>query len=257
MVKRCLDSVLNQTFVPLEIIIVDQNDHPQLEGFKSLQVKYVHYPDRRISSARNQGAHHAKAEWLWFLDDDAFSSKNFLANFEKIIKKNLYLDVIAGSILIENTNAYYSVRHSIGGSLSSLTGSKLLMGGNFLIRKKVFQELGAFDEYFGIGSTIPSSEDTDLVWRAIFNHKIMSYESSLAVYHPAPQEMSKEKAYAYAIGKGALVRKWIFKKFSKIIWYELFEMLIVPLIKTLKSPKNFTLNFSIFRGRLKGLLNTL
>lgn len=253
-VKRCLESILNQEYLPNEILIIDQNDQPLLEDFKTTLVKHLHYPNKKISAARNQGAKYAQGEWLWFIDDDAFSTKTFLSKFHELISKNLNLELIAGSILIENSNNYYSLRHLQGGDLENFLGSKLLMGGNFLIKKATFFQLGCFDEHFGIGSQIPSSEDTDLVWRAHFNSIPMKFDSRLAVYHSAPIEMSLEKATAYGYGKGALVKKWIFRKFSLVVWYELIEMLLVPIIKIVLQPKHFKLHTSILFARIKGLM---
>lgn len=79
--KRSIDSVLNQTYVNYEIIIVDDNDsntifRKETEKIMSEYDKYTNvvYIKHKVNSngavARNTGISHAKGEYIAFLDDD-------------------------------------------------------------------------------------------------------------------------------------------------------------------------------------------
>ena len=79
--KRCIDSVLNQTYKRIEIIVVDDNN-PDTEARKETeaiiaefvsagQVKYIqHERNKNGSAARNTGWKASHGEYITFLDDD-------------------------------------------------------------------------------------------------------------------------------------------------------------------------------------------
>lgn len=80
-VKRAVDSVLRQTYSPLEVIVVDDNPpgSPERAVIRQLMRDYegdgrVHYVQNEKnlggSLARNQGIAAARGEYLAFLDDD-------------------------------------------------------------------------------------------------------------------------------------------------------------------------------------------
>lgn len=79
--QRAVNSALNQTYRPIEVIVVDDND-PNTEARKltekvmevyreNILVTYLkHDRNKNGSAARNTGARSAKGEYLCFLDDD-------------------------------------------------------------------------------------------------------------------------------------------------------------------------------------------
>lgn len=74
---RAIESVLNQTYGDIEIIVVDDNANAEwnekvksiVERFKG--VKYIQNPENKGSGAsRNVGIENAEGEYITFLDDD-------------------------------------------------------------------------------------------------------------------------------------------------------------------------------------------
>jgi glycosyltransferase involved in cell wall biosynthesis len=72
--KRAIDSVLNQTFKDLECIVVDDgsNDETQsiLKEIKDKRLKVIKSENRGVSAARNLGHFHSSGEWIALLDSD-------------------------------------------------------------------------------------------------------------------------------------------------------------------------------------------
>ena len=73
LLKRALISVFNQTFIPEEIIVIDNgssdNTYKMIkENFR--KIKYIYFEDRGVSNARNIGINNAKNELICFLDSD-------------------------------------------------------------------------------------------------------------------------------------------------------------------------------------------
>ena len=75
--RRAVDSLLNQTWLPVEIILVDNNS---TDGSPAIMEEYrrrypdlisiIHQPVPGANAARNAGLYHAGGEWIQFLDAD-------------------------------------------------------------------------------------------------------------------------------------------------------------------------------------------
>lgn len=80
--NRCLDSVVNQTFKDIEIILVDDgspDDCPQLcddWAMKDSRIKVVHKKNEGLGLARNTGMLYATGEFIAFVDSDDFVDIN-------------------------------------------------------------------------------------------------------------------------------------------------------------------------------------
>lgn len=79
---RAIKSVLEQTYKPFEIIVVDDGSIDSTaevaRSFGSL-VRVLQQPNSGVSVARNRGVSEARCEWVAFLDSDDYWSPNHLA----------------------------------------------------------------------------------------------------------------------------------------------------------------------------------
>ncbi|MFZ4712606.1 MAG: glycosyltransferase family 2 protein [Bacteriovoracaceae bacterium] len=226
---------------PFEILVIDQNE--KALGLKYSNVSVFHFPHKAISKARNFAAAEAKGNWLVFLDDDALINESSLKNLEQFLI-NESTQIVGGKIMVQdNPSEYYSKRQKLQSGQLSFLQLKAVMGGLFAIEKKKFIILQGFDEHFGIGALYPSSEDTDLIWKAYFQKNQISFCSDFIALHPRSSHISSEKAFLYGIGKGAMVAKWFKSKGKMLVLIEAFEMIIVPLLKS---------NYASLKGRIKG-----
>lgn len=88
--RKCLDSLVNQTMDDYEIIIVNDStpDHSQaiIEEYAARYdfVKYIIKPNGGISDARNEGLKHASGEYIGFIDSDDYVLTDM---YEKMIQK--------------------------------------------------------------------------------------------------------------------------------------------------------------------------
>jgi GT2 family glycosyltransferase len=269
LVERSLRASLNQKIPPHKVILIDQNSK-ELELPEDILNNPLFTKSRTdkksVSAARNTLVIPEGTEWIFFCDDDGYPCDDYSEKLKKIIMENPSLEILAGSIVRDDNNEFYTLRHKKYGSLKYFRNTKNLMGSNFVVKAKVFDELGRFDENFGAGSLWGSSEETDFCWKAYFSGKNMEFFPELIVYHIPPfNESFKEgfkKAFKYGVGKGALVSKWLFKKRKIKVTYELLEMVTVPFIQSLRGlvtfkPGLIATNFAALAGRIYGMIKYL
>lgn len=269
LVERCISASLNQKIQPLKVILIDQNKTP-MEFHKDILSNPLFEVQKvdclSVSAARNNLKIPPEAEWIFFCDDDGYPCEDYSERFLKIISENENLKIVAGSIVRDDNNEFYSLRHKKGGSLKYFRNTKNLMGSNFAVKVKTFLELGKFDENFGVGSYWGSSEETDFCWNAYFNNIKMEYFPELKVYHVPPfNESAKggiKKAFNYGIGKGALVYKWLVKKKKLKVVFEFIEMFLVPVVQSIRGiiffkPQLIATNIAAVIGRIYGFIKAV
>ena len=98
-VRKCLESVKNQTFKDIEIIVVNDgstdNSSKIIEEFieenKELNIRHLQKLNGGLSDARNFGIEHATGEYICFVDSDDFIDINLFSDLEKYIDKKVDL----------------------------------------------------------------------------------------------------------------------------------------------------------------------
>lgn len=112
--KRCLDSLINQTYKNIEIILVDD-----CSTDNSLQIchEYAKKDNRIIviekethtvlSDVRNVGIDHATGEYIMFVDSDDFVCENFVEEMVKAIEEKNVDAVRCKEISYKNENEYH------------------------------------------------------------------------------------------------------------------------------------------------------
>lgn len=74
--RRCLDSVMSQSFRDYELLLVDDGSSDSSGAIcdeyavRDERIRVFHKTNGGVSSARNVGLEHAKGEWIYFVDAD-------------------------------------------------------------------------------------------------------------------------------------------------------------------------------------------
>lgn len=80
--RRCIDSILGQTYRDLEVILVDDGSPDGCGAIcdayaeKDARVTVIHQKNAGVSAARNAGLACARGEWIGFVDPDDFIVPN-------------------------------------------------------------------------------------------------------------------------------------------------------------------------------------
>ena len=189
-----IHSVLNQTIVPYELIIVDDGStdnslnvaRKRISELENERVRIIHQENAGVSAARNKGILEAKGEYIAFLDADDLWDKEYLAEQVKLIYD--FPDAAMWGINFAETNNGQLVRKLATGLPEGYRGyvdnyfqikgrhSDLFCSSSVVIRKDVFDKVGLFDE------RIKYAEDTDMWWRIIATHKVAFYDRYMVFY---------------------------------------------------------------------------
>lgn len=171
-IKRAINSLINQTYKNIEIIIVD-------DGSKDNTVKLIkEYKDKRIklfslkenkgaNYARNKGLQEAKGEFITFQDSDDEAHLNKIEELHKFLLNNK-CDVVFCNVQVQKNNKYTSL---IRNQINDNEIFEKLLYGNFISMEALFGYKNVFvNEPFD--NELVRFHDWDLVIRLAKNYKV-------------------------------------------------------------------------------------
>ena len=83
-IEKCLNSVVNQTYKKIEIIIIDDGTQDGAGKIcddyakKDNRIKVIHQNNRGLSAARNVGIDKAKGKYIAFIDSDDYVNEKYI-----------------------------------------------------------------------------------------------------------------------------------------------------------------------------------
>ena len=110
--RKCLDSIINQTYKDLEIIVVDDGSTDSSGKIcdeyaeHDSRIKVIHKPNGGLSDARNAGLSVCVGEYISFVDSDDYIEKNM---YEIMIRSAIKEDsdmVVCRQFLVINDRVY-------------------------------------------------------------------------------------------------------------------------------------------------------
>ena len=107
--EQCVDSVLNQSFKDIEIILVDDGSKDSSGEIcdyykeKDSRVKVIHKENGGLSDARNMGIRQCSSEYILFLDSDDYWKENCLEEIARCIEDNVDIVFLTAAKYFEQT----------------------------------------------------------------------------------------------------------------------------------------------------------
>ena len=151
LLKRAINSVLNQTYKPKEIIVVDDGSVDNTKDIKKefKDINYIYQQNRGISSARNKGIKEAKNNWIAFLDDDDEWLDEKLEQQKNYHDKHNLKISYTDEIWIKNNqivNTPKKYKKFFIKNHTQIISYNIIAPSSILVAKKLFDDVGLFDE---------------------------------------------------------------------------------------------------------------
>jgi glycosyltransferase involved in cell wall biosynthesis len=162
-IAAAVKSVLEQTYPPAEIIVVDDGSTDDTANavapFKKT-IKYVYQANRGEPGARNRGIQESSCDFIAFLDGDDLWRPNKLELQMELFERRpecalAYSDMSTfdeKGIIDESVNKRLGISMLSGRIFPDLFMRSLFGSGSVVFRKKCVDKVGYFDEEFLIGS---------------------------------------------------------------------------------------------------------
>ncbi len=229
--KRAINSVLAQTYVAKEIIVIDDGSNDETLKIKEEfpNIKYFYQDNSGVSSARNLGITKSTCEWIAFLDSDDIWSTDKLNSHVEFHKHNK-------NILMSYTDERW-VRNGVevnipkkykkyGGHIFKNCLSHCIIAPSAtLIHKNLLDKVGLFDEKLEV------CEDYDLWLRVAIEHEIGFIDKKYITKHGGDNDQlsmkfwgmdryrvrSLEKLLKHNNSKKELIVECLIKKYSLLL----------------------------------------
>lgn len=108
--NKCIESILNQTYSNLEIILIDDGSPDKCGEIcdfyknKDSRIKVIHKKNEGVSKARNIGLDISKGKYIMFVDSDDYIDKNMIKELRKLITEQSADIAIGGVIDVDENN---------------------------------------------------------------------------------------------------------------------------------------------------------
>jgi len=195
---KTIQSVLDQTFKDLELIIIDDGSTDEtlgaiqnlLASIQDSRLQVYSFPNAGVSAARNQGISYTQGEYISFIDADDLWTKDKLTAQHQALQNNPRLKVAySWTDWIDEDDRF--LRPAAHLSFAGDIYSNLLIidfmgcGSNPLILKEALLEVGGFDP------TLQGGEDWDLWIRLAAKYEFVCVRSPQILYRQVATSVSK------------------------------------------------------------------
>ncbi|MGH1335040.1 MAG: glycosyltransferase family 2 protein [Aureispira sp.] len=177
-IEETINSVLQQTYQNLELIVVDDGspDHqsdliwPFVEADK--RVQYIQQPNSGVSVARNNGFSHSKGEFIAFLDaDDVWLSQN-LEKKLALFAQDKELGLVHSDLAVIDSHSALTGETKSGKAgyilddLLAWKGTCVPTPSSILVQREVVTKVGGFDPH------LSNAADQEFFFRVAKVYKI-------------------------------------------------------------------------------------
>lgn len=204
-IRQTIDSVLNQTYSNIELIIVDDGSTDQTRsileeyGDKIILMEHPGRINKGQSAAINLGLKQASGKYICILDSDDYWEPDKIEKQVSFLETNPGIGLVYGNgaAVDEKNNHLYDI-YPDGHSEKNIPGSVLLdcyflVPNNAMIRADVFNKTGFFDE------SLRSAQDHDMAIR-------ISEVTKLAYI---PDKIFNYRRHAASISRNRTELRWM------------------------------------------------
>ncbi len=178
LLKRCINSVLKQSYKNLELIVIDDgSEDNSLEillnySKQDKRIKVFHQNNSKLAKSRNKGISNSTGKYITFLDNDDEYLESHIFQRVRYMEKNPEVDLVQGGVKIIG-NQFVRDKNDPSKYIHL---SECAIGATFFGKRNLFQQLNGF-------KNIVYSEDSDFLARAERNFCIRKVNFETYIYH--------------------------------------------------------------------------
>jgi len=235
-IKRCLDSVLEQHYPNVEIIVVD---NASTDGTADILERFadrcsIHYNQENLgfAAAQNQAINMSHGEWVLALNPDVLLSQNFIEKLMLAATVDPKVGTVCGKLLsisasfdlpetqlVDSTGIYFTpmLRHLDRGSQEPDKGHYLNFEYVFgataaaaLYRRKMIEDISILGEFFDEDFFV-YREDADVAWRAQLAGWRCLYTPEASGYHVRSVLPGKRRALPPEINMHSVKNRFLMR----------------------------------------------
>ncbi len=193
--RRAIDSVRNQSFKDIEIIIVDDGSTDETMDLifpylSDKRIQVISTPNNGVSHARNEGVKHSTGTWVCFLDsDDEWKPHKLMEQLEYTHNNHF---IISQTTEIWNRNG---TRVNQPKHLRKQEGEifSICLENCMITPSSVMMTRTLFDEFCGFNEALPTCEDYDLWLRISSMHRVGLLEKDLMTRYGGHEDQLSAK----------------------------------------------------------------
>jgi glycosyltransferase involved in cell wall biosynthesis len=204
-IKECLESLLRQKNIKLEIIFLDQSSDERckqmVKRFNNSLHTFIYHsiPDISLSFARNCGIKMASTTCIAFMDMDAFADQFWAFNISKGLCDDNRTGVVGGKIMPKylgstkwfHRSLYVNEIYSLLDLGESPKYVKKVIGANFAVNLDLIKA-ERFNENLGrVDGKLLGGEETEFCERLGRKGILIKYLPDAIVYHQIPKSRLK------------------------------------------------------------------
>ncbi len=279
--KNCLDSIWQNSYKNIELIVIDNHSSDGTVSFLSklknecANIKIIfNQVNLGLAKARNQGIENSKGKYILFIDDDNVIDKLMIDNLLSLFKEDQKIGIIApktyyrdnprkiwfngANINLLTSKANFKDFNLIENNNNNYNFQVNLVHNCFIVKNELFKKIGMFDEDLFLGYI-----EFDVCMRVNRNYSIYICSNAKS-YHDIPSKQEDKSLRYYGLDTPFDVyyrmrnRGIIIKRYSNSFQKTIFFLIFYPLYFVyyswiiLKYKKSDYLKFHL-KGTLAGL----
>jgi len=234
LLRRCVESVLIQSFQDLELLVVDDGSGSDYDAFKKEfeerdpRVRFLTKENGGVASARNYGIEHARGEFISFIDSDDYIDEYFIEGLYRAIDgceislcgvTEMYFpmeDSLYNAKMFFSLPSHFNGLQYINFSVNKLYRREILMEYNirFPLDVKLGEDALFLAQYYRHCKFIRCISESRY-------HYVLNTESAMRSYKPAYWEWEEQvirqdwdlfHQYPLAWREEVAARHWLYEK---------------------------------------------
>lgn len=196
--SEAIESVLNQTYNNIEVIVVDDGSPDNTEQVaRKYPVKYIKKENGGVSSARNAGIKASNGKWILTLDADDIIDKDYIkkaVGLNDIVSSNLKTFGLENGVW-DSPNTYPTFEQELWQNQIHCCS---------LFKKEIWEKVGGYDENMKNGY-----EDWDFYTRAMYyGYKTTVIREPLFFYRKHGKSMIDDARKNHGLNREYMLNKY-------------------------------------------------